>query len=343
MMGNVLRPRGSVLVAALSVIALAATACGSSSDDVATPGSSAGGEKISYTFVYPSAGTGEAVVRQAMKNVDAKYGYSGEFVDVAESEIGVSGVASGKFDFVTGVASTVMAAQQSQNAPITFIAQITKNDWTLAAKAGINGCADMNGKRMGLHSPGGVSTALYKAWFDKNCDSSVKPKTLYVPGSPNRLQGLVANQLDITMLQAEDTLDLPEGKFHLMANFAKDLPEIETSTMAANDDFLKKHPEVAVHLIEEILKVNRANLKDASVWAKLITEHKPELAKDAERIAKLHVETGYLDGTGSMSYADMQATIDLYVQAGALKSGLKAEDIADRQYLDKALATVGSA
>ena len=67
MMGNVLRPRGSVLVAALSVIALAASACGSSS----------GGEKISYTFVYPSAGTGEAVVRQAMKNVDAKYGYSG--------------------------------------------------------------------------------------------------------------------------------------------------------------------------------------------------------------------------------------------------------------------------
>jgi hypothetical protein len=55
------------------------------------------------------------------------------------------------------------------------------------------------------------------------------------------------------------------------------------------------------------------------------------------------VETGYLDGTGSMSYEDMQATIDLYVQAGALKPGLKAQDIADRQYLDKALATVGSA
>ena len=342
-MGTALPRRGALSAVVFGAIALTVAACGSSSDGGSGSGEPAANEKVAYSFVYPSAGTGEAVIREAMKNLDAKYGYTGEFVEVAESEIGVSGVASGKFDFVMGVASTVMAAQQSQNAPITFIAQVTKNDWTLASKSSINGCPDMDGKRMGLHSPGGVSTALYKAWFEKNCDAAVKPKLMYVPGSPNRLQGLIANQLDVTMLQAEDTLDLPAGKFHLMANFGKDLSEVETSTMAANDDFLKKHPDVATHLIEEILKVNRAATKDPSAWAKLITQYKPELAKDAERIANLHAETGYLDPTGSMSYDDVQATIDLYVQAEVLKPGLKAQDIADRQHLEKALSAVGSA
>jgi hypothetical protein len=44
-----------------------------------------------------------------------------------------------------------------------------------------------------------------------------------------------------------------------------------------------------------------------------------------------------------MSYDDVQATIDLYVQAAVLKPGLKAQDIADRQHLEKALSAVGSA
>jgi NitT/TauT family transport system substrate-binding protein len=197
--------------------------------------------------------------------------------------------------------------------------------------------------RFGLHSPGGVSTALFKSWFAKTCPSSIKPQLLYIEGSPNRMQGLLAGQLDATMLEIDDTLELPADKFAIMANFAEQLPEIEANTVYANDTFLKEHPEVAVGLLAEMSALAKEVKKDPSVFAGLVKKHKPELAAKADKIAQAYVEGDLFAEDGAMAMADVQKTIDLYQGAGAIKPGLKAEQIADRTHLEKALQSAGQA
>ena len=320
---------------AVVALALAATAACGSSDDSSGDGD---GDGVKYSFAMGSSGAAGAFYQGAMERSNKKHGYRGEWVELAGSEVAVSGIASNKFQFGAGVAATVMTAQQEQDAPLTFIGDFMRMFWTLVASNDIKTCDDLDGVNFGLHSPGGVSTAIYKSWFTKTCDDSVKPKVLYVEGSPNRLQGLLAGQLDATMLEVDDTLDLPADRFGIMVNFSKDLPEIEANTVYANDTFLKEHPEVATDLLAEMSALAKEVKADPSVMADLIKKYKPELAKRADQIAKAYVDGNLFAEDGAMSMEDLTKTIELYQEAGAVKPGLKAEEIADRQYLEKALS-----
>lgn len=327
------------LPAAILAVGLLA-ACGAEGDGGGSEGA-AGEEKISYSFAMGSSGAAGAFYQEAMERNNAKNGYNGQWVELTGSEVAVAGVASNKFHFGAGVAATVMAAQQEQNAPLTFIGDFMRMFWTLTAKTDIKTCQDLHGVRFGLHSPGGVSTAIFKSWFSKNCPDSVKPEILYIEGSPNRLQGLLAGQLDATMLEVDDTLELPADKLHVMVNFGKELPEIEANTVYANSTFLKEHPEVAIGLLREMSNLAKEINADPSVFVGLLKKYKPELADKAEQIAKAYTDGNLFAEDGSMSMEDLQATIDLYTTAGAIKPGMKAEDIADRQYLEKALQSAG--
>jgi ABC-type nitrate/sulfonate/bicarbonate transport system substrate-binding protein len=323
--------RLGITLLAVSLVA----ACGSSGENKKASG---GGDAVEYSFAMGSSGAAGAFYQGAMERSNTKYGYKGKWVELSGSEVAVSGIASNKFQFGAGVAATVMAAQQEQSAPLTFIGDYMRMFWTLVGKNDIKTCEDLDGVRFGLHSPGGVSTAIFKSWFAKTCPASVKPKIVYVEGSPNRFQGLMAKQLDATMLEVDDTLDLPADRFHIMVNFSKDLPEIEANTVYSNDTFLKEHPDVAVNLLKEMSALAKEVKADPSVMSGLIKKYKPELAKRADEIAKAYVDGNLFAEDGSMSMEDLTKTINLYETAGAVKPGLKAEEIADRQYLEKANA-----
>lgn len=316
--------------------ALMAAGCGAATSGTGDQG--AGDGPVEFNFAMGSSGAAGAFYQGAMDRANAKHGYEGKWIELAGSEVAVSGISSNKFQFGAGVAATVMAAQQKQDAPVTFVGDFVRMFWTLVAKNEIKSCEDLDGVRFGLHSPGGVSTAIFKSWFKKSCPDSVKPKIVYVEGSPNRFQGLLAGQLDATMLEVDDTLELPADRFGIMVNFSEQLPEIEANTIYANDDFLKDQPDVAVNLLAEMSVLAKEIKADPSVMAGLIKKYKPELSKGADAIAKAYVDGDVFVEDGAMSMGDLTKTIELYEGAGAIEPGLKAEQIADRQYLDKALA-----
>lgn len=321
-------------ISAVAACAALLAACGGDGDDGASTDS---GEGVSFSFAMGSSGAQGAFYMEAVERVNKDHGYNGEWVELTGSEVAVEGIASNKFQFGAGVAATAMAAQQEQGAEVTFIGDFMRLIWTLTSKSDMETCDDLDGARFGLHSPGGVSTALFNAWFDQACDSSVEPEILYIEGSPNRLQGLMADQLDATMLEIDDTLDL-DDKFHVMVNYSADMPEIETNTIYANNTFLKEHPEVATDLLAEASQLAAEVNEDPSVLADAIRKHKPELADKADTIANAYVDADVLVEDGAMSKEDLEATIKLYEVAEAIKPGLTFDDIADRQYLDKALS-----
>jgi NitT/TauT family transport system substrate-binding protein len=321
-------------VALLSATALV-TACGGDGDS----GESGSGsdEAVAFSFAMGSSGAQGAFYQEAVERVNEKYGYAGEWVELTGSEVAVAGISSNEFQFGAGVAATVMAAQQEQDAEVTFIADFMRMLWTMTGKSDIEGCEDLDGVRFGLHSPGGVSTAIFNAWLAETCSDDVQPEVLYIEGSPNRLQGLLADQLDATMLEIDDTLDLPEDQFHIIVNFSEDLPEIEANTVFANNTFLEEHPEVVVNLLAEASALAAEVMEDPQVLADAIREYKPELADAADAIAEAYVEAELFVEDGAMSEEDLTATIELYEVAGAIDDGLTFDQIADRQYLDEAL------
>jgi NitT/TauT family transport system substrate-binding protein len=328
------RFRWQVGAATLSA-AMLLTACGGDAEG----GDGGGGseEGVAFSFAMGSSGAQGAFYQEAVNRVNEKYGYQGEWVELTGSEVAVAGISSNEFQFGAGVAATVMAAQQEQDAPLTFIGDFMRLIWTMTGSTDIESCEDLDGKRFGLHSPGGVSTAIFNAWREQECPDGVEPEILYIEGSPNRLQGLLADQLDATMLEIDDTLDLPEDRFHIIINFSEDLPEIETNTVYSNDTFLEEHPEVAVNLLAEASALAAEINEDPSVLADAIRKYKPELAEQADQIAEAYVDGGIFVEDGAMSEEDLTATIELYEVAGAIEDGLTFDQIADRQFLEDAL------
>jgi ABC-type nitrate/sulfonate/bicarbonate transport system substrate-binding protein len=234
--------------------------------------------KLKFSFATASDGMSGVPLREAIERMNFKYGYQGKVDFISNSDLVIAGGASGQFDM--GNSSTSAAMKVILNgAPMRFIGENIKNTWTLVGKNSVKSCADMNGVRLGLHSAGGSSTALYRAWAAKNCAANIKPKEQYINGSPNRLIALAADQIDVAMMEVEDTLFLPAG-YSVIANFSKTLPGVKTGLVWMNSDFLAKNPKVAANLMYELtwlaqeMNHNAASMKRIAIkWTTGYTDY----------------------------------------------------------------------
>lgn len=288
-----------------------------------------------FTFAMGSPGVSGTLVREALARINFKYGYQAEFLEIADSDLVVAGGAAGKFEMGSSSTASVMKVIQL-GAPMVFVGENSRNQWTLVGKTGIKNCADMNGKRLGLHSPGGVSTALYRAWALKNCGGS-KPTELFIAGSPNRLQALTADRLDVTMMEVEDTLSLPATGYSIISNFSRDLPEIKTGLIWANEKFLKKNTELVGNFLYETIRMAQEINESAKSFRQMVLKWEPNY-KNIDAIVAAYQKAALFPNDGGTFFNDLNKTSAFYAVAGSIKPGLQATDMATLAPLNLAKA-----
>lgn len=293
------------------------------------------GETVEYSFAMGSPGLIGAFVLETLERVEAETGHQGEFVELADSDLVVQGAAEGQFDMGSSTTSAVMTVIQN-GAELVFVGESSFNQWTLIAKNEIESCADMDGQRLGLHSPGGVSTALYRTWYGRNCEN-VEPTELYIEGSPNRLQALIEDQVDVSMVELEDVLALPEGEFRMLANFAQELSDIKTNLVYANTGFVEEHPDVVQAFVTEMVALQQQAMEDADFFIGLLEKWDIDTAAPVDVVVNAYIEQGMLPTDGGMTQSDLEASIALYTEAGRIEPGLTPEEIADRSFIEGAL------
>lgn len=293
-------------------------------------------EGVEYSFAMTTSGAIGPIYQMAMERTDEATGSVGTWVEMTNSEVAVGGTAANDFQFTGGVASTVMAAIQEQDADLVFINDIAKIMWTVSGTTDIKDCDGLEGKQVGLHSPGGVSTAIYHSWFDQNCDPGTEVDLVYIEGSPNRLQGLLAGQIDATMLKLDELEELTD-EFHVIDNFALSMPQIVTNATAVNREFAESQPELVEAFVYEMMGVVEDIYADPQLFVDAINEYQPELADQAEYIASTYVDGEVLIRDGGIYEEWMDESIELYEEAGAIGPGLETDSIIDRSYIESAL------
>lgn len=341
--------------ALLLAFLLAASACGGGDDDAgvgagenssgatttaAGAGSDEPAESVSFQLAMGSPGLSGTLIQEALVRMNEKYGHDGEFVEIADSDLVVQGAAQGQFQMGSSSTASVMKVIQN-GAPLKFIGELARNQWTLQAKAGIENCADIDGKRLGLHSPGGVSTALYRAWYQRNCDGE-KPDELYIEGSPNRFQALLADQVDVSMIEVEDAIDLPEDGYTMLANFSKELSDIKVGLIYANQDFIDEHPDVVEAFMTELTAVQQEVNDDPAFFEELARTYEPDIGEKTAAAVEAYIEGGLIPDDGGFTEKDVESSIALYVEAGTLDGPSPPGEMMDRSFLEKALETLSS-
>lgn len=291
--------------------------------------------ETSFTVAVPSVGLSTLSLIAAVDQLRGD-GYDIELVELGDAALITEGTARGDFAYSSGAATAVFLAVQ-QGAGIRLLADRVLNEWTIYARARIEGCDGLEAARYAVHSETDGGTLMAKAWVSQECPN-VEPGYIIVAGSENRAAALIADQVDVTNLELADAvaLDLQApDEFDVLATLATDLPDLHTNTIQGNADFVAANPETTRALLRALLEQNRRINDEEGYLLELMNEHlDPPDADVAEAQAAEYVERGIFPQDGGLSRDAVQATLNFFEDTGTLEPGLTVDDVSDLSHLE---------
>ncbi len=297
---------------------------------------------VTIRVAYPSQADFEDIPSLLAAERLTGRGYKIETTFFAQPELAIEAISRGAADIGNGSARTYLRAIQ-KGAPIRVIGEQAGNSWSVLAVRSIRACADLDGKRLAIHSEGAVSTAMLRAYLQKQCPQA-RPNLVIIPGSENRAAALLAGQIDATPAELADVVQVLAKRpsdFHVMANFARDVPELKATLFYASTRMIAEAVDAVQDYVETIVQVHR----DIARNPKLLEDAAPKyLSIEREllpAVVKAHMDANAFDPNGGLSAAAMEFSIRFFTDTGDLDPGLTVSQVADLGFLEKALARLG--
>jgi len=306
------------------------------------PGSlQAAGRKV--VIGYSSAADFHSVPSLMAIDVLRQRGFEIDTVFFATPELNVAAEVRGDVQLSTGSISAAFAAM-TKGAPLKLITAQNGQEWAVIATMDIKKCADLDGKRLGIHSEAGVSTGMVRAWLAANCPQA-RPQILVVPGSENRAAAIIAGRLDATPLELDDAISVVQknpARFHRLADFAKDLPDLLNAVFYTRTDNLRTNRPFYTAFITALLQTHRAINANQRLLVDATPKYLPRMKdEDLKLIVGAYIGSHNFDNNGGLSLAAIQYSIDFYSKAGQFTPGLRAADTVDFSVLNGVLETLG--
>lgn len=341
------RTSRSVLFAAATLVL---AACGGSADSPAAPAPSPspGGSAdqipdVAFTMAFPSIpSVSDVAILKALDDMKER-GYNANYVILAEPELAAEGLARNEFQFMVGGGVSALIAIQ-QGAPVRMIGSRAGNEWALISASDITECSDLDGRRLGIHSEGGVSTAMVRAYVAVNCPQS-SPQYLIVSGSGNRAQAMQAGELDASPLQLDDIANLEaagELDFVVLANLVEDLPQLVNAAFYGNTQFMEANPDVTIELIRTQVEIHRRINSDPSYLVGLINEYVEDFDQSIiEAVAEQYSSLEIFGSDGGLVIDDVAWSLGFFNEFGFISEIMEAGSVADVTYLEAAVSQLG--
>jgi ABC-type nitrate/sulfonate/bicarbonate transport system substrate-binding protein len=323
----------------------AAASAGSSAAPSVAPSPLPGTKTFSVGFTSPGLSTAPYL---AALDAMRKDGYTIDTPIIESSELLTQGVAGGQFAFGSGANNSVLAAIEA-GASLKVITTRVSNEWTLYARtATIKTCADLAGKKLAIHSEGAVSTAMVKNYVKSKCPGT-EPLYVVIPGSPNRLAALLADQIDASPLELGDSITVDtqaSDRFSLLASLAQDLPDLQTTSIYVNGDFLKNNPGTVMALVKAVITEYRRVAADAAALqadAEKFTADSID-PKTVKAASEKYVELKMFPVNGGITPANLDYTAKFFGPSGtgAVKTDFTLAQWADLSFQDAVLAELGT-
>lgn len=312
-------------------------------DDEATAESSSDVPDTEFTLAFPGIpGTSDVAIQATIDDLKER-GYNADTAVLAEPELAAEGLARGEFQIMVGGGVSALIAIQ-QGAPVKMIGSRAGNEWALISATDINECADLDGRRLGIHSEGGTSTAMVRAYVDENCPGT-KPDYVIVSGSGNRAQAMQAGELDASPLELGDIINLEaagELEFNTLANLIEDLPKLVNAAFYANTDFAESNPELMTEIVRTQLEIHRRINDDPEYMMELMGRYLPDVDEETARaISERYVELEIFASDGGLYLDHLEWTLGFFESNEFMTGDIPtAEEASDLSYLEGALAAL---
>lgn len=267
-------------------------------------------------------------------------GWNVKSVEFTRTDLNVQALAQGTIQVANSQVMDPVRASL-KGAKLAFLMENNGGEFVMIAKKEIKDCKEIDAKRFAIHGEASTTSLAVKLWLLNDC--KVKPNILVIPGGENRIVAIQNNQIDATLVQLGDWLNLDAkapGRYHAIRT--GNLFNISGASFWANVDWLRKNEEVATAYLAELLKTFRMVHTNPKILEPVVAKHLPDMPKTiiAPAIkAYLEIVRAWPQNGGDTSILD--DTVKFFTDNGELKTAVNTKELVDSKILAGALGKVG--
>jgi len=267
-------------------------------------------------------------------------GWNVKSVEFTRTDLNVQALAQGTIQIANSQVMDPVRASH-KGAKLAFLMENNGGEFVMIARNEIKDCKETDGKRFAIHGEAATTSLAAKLWLLNDC--KVKPNIMVIPGGENRIVAIQNNQIDATLVQLGDWLNLDSkapGRYHIIKT--GNLFNISGSSFWANVDWLRKNEDVAVAYLAELLKSFRMVHANPKILEPIIAKYLPDTPKNIIAPAikgYLEVVRAWPQNGGDTSILD--DTVKFFTDNGELKTAINTKEIVDSKILAGALSKVG--
>jgi ABC-type nitrate/sulfonate/bicarbonate transport system substrate-binding protein len=269
-------------------------------------------------------------------------GYTVETTYLANSTLIVDALARGDADAAVVNNQSVWLAA-SKGAAIRTIAEFTGQTTSFVVVQGIASCTELAGKRVGLASKTGLSPTLLEQYLKRACPG-VAPVFMIIPDSGGRLAGLLAGELDASLLPGEEFAALKQrapGRFTALMTYSEEFPAIQIDGIQVRKEWAEQNAQMVRDYLRAVLTAYRQVVTDPEILYAEGARRLELSAVDAKSAADYHLANKTWHPNGGISAADVQTTISLLADLGLLPKSSTVNDVVDLSHLNAVLDEIG--
>jgi NitT/TauT family transport system substrate-binding protein len=327
---------GVVVLASASLLALAAGCGGETPQGGEEPIIAIAGSSVDFIALVPVAAWD--ILEEEGIIVEQRF--------VEEAPIAIQAIEQGQAQIGTNIGVNVGVPAVEAGARIVDVAATQRPTWALAVAPDINSFADLDGKRIAVHGETSFTRAVSQ-WFAE--ENGFQYEELIIPGSEVRAEALAQGQIDASVIDLPDVVQLSHtfpDSFKVLTTIGEEFPDLIEQDLWLSVPWAQENPELAARVVKAIVEAMRKLTDDTDYALELAKEHLPDVDEAVlEELVNEYSSRGLWPADGLLTPERALETLVFFNDVGEIDIGTPTEESLskyfDFSYIEQAREELG--